>query len=232
MPDSHPSPELMRALGRLVRGLSALFWGLPLALVIGVQLALKNRLELRLFDAFFPLAANGLLLYGVGLLADFQKQERIWTQALDRARVLGLVLTGLAPFLYWHAKLPEVQAYSVAVLMLAGFSLMFLYHLNYLLQRLVAMLPDEALRHETMMFTTLNQYLLAAIPLGIALVLLLASLLKSDSLPPILARFVMRSESANEWIFLLLALLPVATTMALIWKIKEAVLDSLFGPGR
>ena len=27
-----PNPDLMRSLGRLVRGLSALFWGLPLAL--------------------------------------------------------------------------------------------------------------------------------------------------------------------------------------------------------
>ena len=34
MPDPAPNPELMRSLGRLVRGLSALFWGLPLALVV------------------------------------------------------------------------------------------------------------------------------------------------------------------------------------------------------
>lgn len=232
MPAPQPSPELMRALGRLVRGLSALFWGLPLALVVGVQLAVKNRLELRVFDAFLPLVANGLLFYGVGLLADFQKQERVWTQALDRARVLAMVLTGLAPFLYWHARLPEVQVYSVAVIMLAAFGLMFLYQLNHLLQRLVAMLPDEALRQETMLWTTLNQYLLAAIPLGLALVLLLVALVKSGGLPPVVGRLISRSESANEWVFLLLALLPVATTMALIWKIKETVLDSLFGPGR
>lgn len=227
-----PNPELMRALGRLVRGLSALFWGLPLALVVCVNLALKNRLEARLLDFLYPVAANGLLLYGVMLMAGFHRQERIWMQAVDRARVLALVLLGLAPFLYWRVMLPDVQVYSVAVLMLAGFGLMFLYSLNHLLQRLVAMLPDEALRQETMMFTTLNQYLLAAIPLGVALILTLLALVQSGNLPLGVGRFLRQSGSANEWIFLLLTLLPVATTMALLWKIKEVVLNSVFGPGR
>jgi len=39
MPDPAPNAELLRALGRLVRGLSVLFWGLPLALVACVQTA-------------------------------------------------------------------------------------------------------------------------------------------------------------------------------------------------
>ena len=39
MADPVPNPELLRALGRLARGLSALFWGLPTALIIGVRAA-------------------------------------------------------------------------------------------------------------------------------------------------------------------------------------------------
>lgn len=34
-----PNPELLRSLGQLSRGLSAVFWGLPLALVVCVQTA-------------------------------------------------------------------------------------------------------------------------------------------------------------------------------------------------
>ena len=34
-----PNAELLNSLGRLVRGLSALFWGLPLTLVVSVQTA-------------------------------------------------------------------------------------------------------------------------------------------------------------------------------------------------
>jgi hypothetical protein len=34
----------------------------------------------------------------------------------------------------------------------------------------------------------------------------------------------------SPWLLLLLTLLPVAITMSLIWKIKEAILASVFGP--
>ena len=37
MPEPDLNPELLSSLGRLVRGLSALFWGLPIALVVSVQ---------------------------------------------------------------------------------------------------------------------------------------------------------------------------------------------------
>src|SRR5256885_12600064 len=40
--------------------------------------------------------------------------------------------------------------------------LLFLFILNYTLLRLVLMLPDETLRTETKVFTSLNRYLLAA----------------------------------------------------------------------
>lgn len=222
----------MYALGRLVRGLSALFWGLPAALVTSTQLVLKSPLDLRLYDFFLPVAACGLLLYGVHLLTDFHKQERVWRLALDRARTLATVLIGLSPFLYWRVKLADVQAFWVAVLMMAGFALMFLYNLNYVLQRLVAMLPDDALRQETHLFTTLNQYLLAAIPLSLSLFLIILSLVQHGGLPRSVLEFLHRSENANQWIFLLLTLLPVATTMALLWKIKETVLMSVFGGGK
>jgi hypothetical protein len=229
MPEPPLHPELMPALGRLIRGLSALFWGLPLALVVCAHLALKSRLELRAFDLFFPTAANGMLLYGVILLGAFHPQERIWIQALERARVLALALVGLSPFLYWRVLLPEIPVYPAATGLLAAFGLLFLYHLNHVLQRLTAMLPDESLRQETMVFTTLNQYLLAAIPLCLGFLLVLVALAQSGNLPHSISRIVQHSGSANEWLFLLLILLPTATTMALIWKIKEMLMDSVFG---
>ena len=42
MSETAPKTELMRSLGRLVRGLSALFWGLPIALVVCVQTVNTN----------------------------------------------------------------------------------------------------------------------------------------------------------------------------------------------
>ncbi|MCX8157758.1 MAG: hypothetical protein N3J91_15160 [Verrucomicrobiae bacterium] len=227
-----PTPELLHALGRLVRGLTAIFWGLPAALLVGVHTGLKTRLDLRLFDAFLPPAATGLLLYGVWMLAAFHPQETIWMRAVDRSRALALVLTGFSPFLYWHVLLPEVPAYSACVWFLAVFGVLFLFHFNHLLQRLVAMLPAEALRQETMTFTRLNQVILAGLPLAVVLSHALPQLLAGTDSAARLARAWQQFGPAQEWLFLLFTLLPVATTMAMVWKIKEAVLHSLFSAPR
>jgi hypothetical protein len=218
----------MRALGRLVRGLTAIFWGLPAALIAGVHTGLKTRLDLRVFDAFLPPVTTGLLLYGVWLLAAFHPQENIWMRAVDRSRALALVLTGFSPFLYWHVLLPEVPAFSACVWFLAVFAVLFLFHFNHLLQRLVAMLPEEALRQETMTFTRLNQVVLAGLPVALALSNLLPHLFHGGDSAARLARAWGQLGQAQEWLFLLFTLLPVATTMAMVWKIKEAVLHSIF----
>jgi hypothetical protein len=81
----------------LVRGLSALFWGLPAALVICYHTAKAE--GLKNFGIVPPLVSTGLLAYGLWQLGAFQRQERVWRAALDRARVLSLVNFGLSPFL-------------------------------------------------------------------------------------------------------------------------------------
>src|SRR5437588_5305301 len=87
MPDPAPKAELLRSLGRLVRGLSALFWGLPISFIVcfytGKAEALRN------FGIVPPLVTTGLLVFGLWQLGDFQKQERVWRAALDRATLLS-----------------------------------------------------------------------------------------------------------------------------------------------
>ena len=92
--------------------------------------------------------------------------------------------------------------------------------------------PDEALRHETRFFTTLNQFLLMAIPLTLLGLAALVTLARTHQLPERLMNILGHSTVANQWLFLLLTLLPVAMTMALLWKIKEVVFASVFGPGK
>jgi len=83
VPESGPNPELLSSLGRLVRGLSALFWGIPVALVACVQTAKSD--WLRPFGVFPALITTGLLYYGLTLLESFQQQERVWHVALPAA---------------------------------------------------------------------------------------------------------------------------------------------------
>ena len=222
----------MRSLGRLVRGLSALFWGLPMSLVVCVWTA--NPQWLKSFGVVPPLVCTGLLVYGLGELAAFQKQERVWRSALDRARVIGLTNFFLSPFLYWWSRLPGNVFFTTMVIVLALSSLLFLGSLNLVLQRLGAMLPDETLRLETKQFTTVNLNLLFILFLP-ALVYLSAAYAgfgQFPGLPPWLAEVTALVDRGNPWfliILLLLMLLPLAMTMALLWKTKEVILDNVFG---
>lgn len=224
MPDLAPKAELLRSLGRLVRGLSALFWGLPLSLLVCVRTAMSE--WLRPLGMLPPVLTTGLLLYGLLQLGCFQKQERIWRNALDRAVLLAIVNIGLAPFIYWWNRLPGVSFYGLGVGVLVLSSLLFLFNLNYVLQRLAAMLPDETLRVETTLFGNLNLYLLCAV---LFLVSLYFGLHEVKALPVALIQLLQILELGRQWLLIFLVLLPIAMTMTLIWKIKEVILASVFG---
>jgi hypothetical protein len=222
----HPAPntELLRSLGRLARGLSALFWGLPASLVICAETARGD--WLRPVSITPALAGTGLLLYGLWLMGSFQKQERPWRKALDRAKLLGLVNFGLCPFLYWQNKMPGQPFFNAAVLVLVLSAVLFLFNVNVVLKQLGAMLPDETLRQETRLFTVLNRWLLMVLLfLGTAQ----AALVGQFQWQRIFGAFSFGPERLGFWALIFFALLPLAMTMALLWKTKEAILESVFG---
>jgi len=215
--------ELLRSLGHLARGLSALFWGLPASLVICVETARTDWLNS--FGLIPALAATGLLIFGLWQMGDFQKQERPWRNALDRAKLLGLVNFGLSPFLYWHNRMPRETFFNAAIFVLVLSAVLFLFNLNVVLKQLGAMLPDETLRHETGLFTALNRWLLALLfLLSIAYVVLL----HVSQTPLEIGILILWLNRLGLWLLTFLALLPLAMTMALIWKTKETILDSVF----
>jgi hypothetical protein len=218
--------EVLKALGKLTRGLSALFWGLPLAMLFNVQAARGDWMDaMGAFAMMPPLAAGALLVYGLRQMVEFQPQERVWQTALDRALFLGCANLGLAPFLFWWHRMPFVPLYSVAVSFLAVGNLLFLVSLNGLLHRLTAMLPDESLRQETRLFAGLNRTLLGFV---VATLLIYLVLSPWRGLPPWVALILARVESAGLWILLFLILMPLAMTMSLVWKIKEVIFSSVF----
>ena len=224
MPDAPPNPQLLRSLGKLARGLSALFWGLPAALLVSAETARAEWLKPL---GFLPaLAVNALLVYGLWQMGDFQKQERPWRHALDRAQLLALVIFGLCPFIYWHNKMPEQVFFSAAVAVLELSAVLFLFNLNLVLKRLGAMLPDETLRSETRQFTALNRWLLVAL-LFFAIAFVALIQLPHPSLP--VGRLLIWLNRASNLLLIFFILLPLAMTMALIWKTKEVILDAVFG---
>lgn len=218
-----PRAELMRSLGRLVRGLSALFWGLPATLVVCVWVATNE--WIRPIHMAGPVAATGLLFYGLHLISSFQRHERVWLLALERAKFLALVNTGLSPFIYWFNRAPGQEFFASALFLMMLTGIVFLFNLNHVLQRLAAMLPDETLRAETRIFSNLNISLLGSI---LMLFFALFFLRNFKELPALILNLVRILEAIRPLLLVFLILLPLAMTMTLIWKIKEVVFASVF----
>ncbi|HZI33010.1 MAG TPA: hypothetical protein VFF11_11765 [Candidatus Binatia bacterium] len=223
--DSTPDPQLLRSLGKLARGLSALFWGLPAALLICAQTARADWLKPL---GFLPaVAVNGLLFYGLWQMRDFQRQERPWHASLDRAQLLSLIILGLCPFIYWHNKVPDEKFFSIAVMLMELAAVLFLFNLNLVLKRLGAMLPDETLRSETRQFTAFNRWVLVGL-LFFAIVFF--SLIQFPHPSQHVGLVLVWLNRFSNLLLIFFILLPLAMTMALIWKTKEVILDAVFGP--
>lgn len=220
-----PDPELLRSLGKLARGLSALFWGLPAALIVCAETARVDFIQP--YEIAPALITNGLLLFGLRQMGSFQKQERPWRHALDRAKLLGLVNLGLCPFLFWFNRMPGQSFFRDAIFVLVVSALLFLFNLNVVLKQLGAMLPDETLRHDINQFTALNRWLL------VAWLVLVAAAISVSQYPHLAAHLkpgvLALMEQSEGAILLFLGLSPLAVTMALIWKTKEVIFDSVFG---
>jgi hypothetical protein len=224
-PMTPPNTELLRSLGKLARGLSALFWGLPASLIVCAETA---QIELLKPVGIVPaLVANALLLFGLWQMSDFQKQERPWRSALDRAKLLGLVNLGLSPFLFWFSRMPEQPFFRAAIFVLILSAILFLFNLNVVLKQLGAMLPDETLRQETRQFTLLNRWLLVGWLVFVAASIAVPQIFDLPAL--INLKILFWLQHAEVAVLLFFGLAPLAITMALIWKTKETILDSVFG---
>lgn len=223
MSDPAPKAELMRALGRLVRGLSALFWGLPLAGLVCTNNIVAE--WLRTFGVLAPVVTTGVLFYGVGQFSSFQPQERIWILAVERAKILALVNLGLSPFIYWYSRQPDQLFFYAAMLLFFATGLLFLFNLNLALERLTAMLPDETLRADTRLFTRFNRSMLLAVLLFVGLLMALSQV---ESFPDYFLGILNWLDQLRGWIVAVCLIPSLAMTMTLIWKIKEVIFSSVF----
>jgi hypothetical protein len=240
------APPLLPSLAGAVRGLSAVFWGLPVALLTAARMAMGDgwralsglaalpvrlppggQLALNTLSAVLPPAvALAVVLFGLRSLVRFQPQERVWTLALDRASIFNLLLLTLLPFAHWWNLAPAEPMFAQSVLLLVLSAVAFMLSLNHVLARLAAMLPDEVLRSDTRLFTRLNRVLI--LTLAALLLLEAAAAVLGNRLPTGIALLLARLEPSRQWLAIVLSLVPLALTMTLLWKAKEAIVTSVY----
>jgi hypothetical protein len=161
----------------------------------------------------------------VFFLGEFKKSEKSWEELLDRAKFFGIINLSLSPFIYWRLKVPEISAFSVAVWLFFVSNAFFLIIINRIIQQLTKMLPENTLREDAKTYGDLNQYML--IVLLIILILGYAGNgFKGLSRP--VADFLFLISSYYQWILTFVIVVPLAITMALLWKTKEVILTGVF----
>ena len=214
---------LLPSLARVVRGLSCLFWGLPLALLACTRTALGDLWSQ--FGPGLPVVSCGLVWFGLKQLERFQTQERVWIRSVQRAELLALLNLALAPFTWWWSRRPEVSLFGASLLVLLFSGLGFLLALNHALRRLAALLPDETLRSDMRLFTAVNTSLLCTLSLfAAAWTLVREAAIGPDSFQNLLEVL----EQARVVLVVSLGLPPVALTMTLVWKAKEAIVTDVY----
>lgn len=233
-------PALLPSLAQAIRGLSALFWGLPVSIFLWTNLALGTPSSSRQLplagtvgniantvSAVLPACMSlGLLAYGLALLGAFQPRERIWTRSLERARLLVWLIFALTPFAYWFSRRPDESFFAQSFELGIFAHLAFLVCVNHVIRRLAAMLPDETLRSDVRVFTALNIRVLMALGFLLALALVVGHSRATIALAGPILGLLGRIE---PWHLVVPALIPVALTMTLLWKTKGVIISSVFG---
>ena len=158
--------------------------------------------------------------------AKFRRNEAGWQRALNRAEIFALLNLGLAPFIYFANRMPNEIYYRQMNWAMGVAAVLYIFNLNRSLRQLAVMLPDQTLREDTELFTSMNQGLMVTL---IALVGMYFGLHHVDELPLPVIQFIVVLEEHRRWLLIFLVLLPVAMTMSLLWKIKEIVLNGIFG---
>ena len=214
---------LLPSLARVVRGLSALFWGLPLALLACSRTALGDLWSQ--WGLGVPVFSCGLVWFGLKQLERFQPQERVWIRAVRRAELLALLNLTLSPFTWWWSRRPDVDFFGASLLLMLFSGLGFLLALNQALRRLAALLPDETLRSDMRLFTAINTSLLTTL---LVFTGGWTAAREFPIAPAGLQALLEVLEQARVFLVVSLGLPPVALTMTLVWKAKEAIVTDVY----
>lgn len=214
--------ELLMNLGPLTRGLSCLFWGLPMCLITCVQVAMTDWYRPLGLFAFAPPTISAFLIWiGFRQLSRFRIEngsDLEWRQSVERSEIFGLVGIGLSPFVYWWSRFPNVEYFTAGMVLMGLNGLACLYQVNHNLRSISDRIPDGELREEVRFFSYLNTCLLW---LGLAFVAAYSALVAWKALPNSMIGLIFTLNLVRQWLLLFFLLWPLSITMSMIWKSKR-----------
>jgi hypothetical protein len=223
-------PRSRYVVPEILRGISAIFWALPIALVASIQVTLDDYAPTMRF--LFPVAAFGLQAYGAHQLRwlDVVGAPN-WRRRVDTMRVMALAQLLLSPFLLFFARGSDYGFFTFSIFILGWSWCGFIYSFCSFLGPLTASLPEKSLVDDYLWIKGFISGALFLICLSWSLLFLRQFIFDARQMPFWLYL------AAPQWLgtFLIIsAIFPVTVLMNLTWKVKEYLfyyaLDQDYGP--
>ncbi|MBU1694771.1 MAG: hypothetical protein KJ726_11620 [Verrucomicrobia bacterium] len=220
---SVPAPDVLL---RLARGLSCVFWGIPLSLLL-----FSGALDFRLLPHLrLPAFVVGLLLVfcGVLYLHRVPPLTRRWPRRIQQALLILLVLVYLSPFVLWWRAMPQVPYYSANMLAMMVVTMWGFLVVNQVAAEVGLAFGDRTFSVEARLCGWLA-VLFLLVPGLLAWgrsQLATAPLENSRMASLVLVPYLM-----PRWMMALM-LLPFTLTMTMVWRAKELCLRAIRRPAQ
>lgn len=205
---------------RVIRGLSAVFWGMPLSLLICVRSAATD--WLRPYDVLYSVAALALVGFGTWQLSWLHEiKDPRWSRHLERSKVFAVINVGLSPFILFWNRYPQHFFFNWMISLLAVGGLLYLFFFNQTLRRMVSIFNDRLLQSEITFFSYMNSISLSVLMACTVVYIATRRLAIGD---PYLSAIGNPFLPIGQYALLILVLLPLSLTMTITWKVKEEFL--------
>ena len=215
----------LRATVLAARGFSAVFWSLPVAVVLTIRATMSEWASQ--MDVLVSIAAYILMFYGLILIGRLptQQEKSRWKGAHWRSIYLCFLSIGLSPFsLFWNRQ-PESSFFELNVLLHAFAVVGFIMCYNKTLARLNVQVIDPGLRGEVEFLSRFNRGSLVTVAfLAFAYLGALEALVPDELREPTNRRFTPLVLTGA----LMTMILPISMTMNLTWKFKDAVFSWIY----
>lgn len=203
----------------VLRGLSALFWGLPAALVASIHVSLDaHAMGLRFI---LPMGAFTLLAYGSHQLRWVSVTRMTgWSNRVDLLGILSMGQLFLSPFLFFFARAADQWLFIGSVYFLGLNWVGFLLVLCNLIGGIVLTSPDRTLHQDYLWMKGFIGGALTLLALGWTLLFIRIFLPDLGIEPPVL--YMIYPQFLGTFL-IISAIFPVTVLMNVLWKVKEYV---------